>query len=103
MDVFGDRLFGGYTRDESWNGWACPYFTYDEAIRVVEAHRECGGEAWYEATQDSFIFTVEASDENDSFPAVEIEGHRLYPVGAFCWIWEEYSPERARGLGEGIV
>ncbi len=89
IDLLGDQLFDGYTQGDEWNGWSCPYFTSKQAEYIVQAHNGKGLKAWYDANSDSFSFEIEASDEIDSFPAQEIEGMKVYPIGARCWIWEE--------------
>lgn len=93
IDTLGSKVFEGYTQGEEWNGWACPYFTFEQAEQVVKAHSEKGLKAWYDPDTDAFSFEIEASNEIDTFKAEEIEGQRLYPIGASCWIWEEQSHE----------
>lgn len=95
MDTFGDRAFDGLTLGEDWNGWACPYFTFEQAQHVVEAHRNNGGRATYEEHSDSFVFSFRDAGPNEaeSYPAVEIEGRKVYPIGASNWIWEEGAVE----------
>ena len=93
IDTLGDKVFEGFTNGEEWNGWACPYFTFEQAQRVVKAQTEMGLKAWYNTNADAFSFEVDASDEIDSFPAQEIEGKKLYPVGTSCWIWEQYDSQ----------
>lgn len=95
IDTFGDEIFAGFTLGESWNGWARPYFTFEQAQHLVEAHRLHGGKAWYDETQDAFAFEVN-QDEVDTFPAEVVENRKLYPIGAGCWIWEEAAEEIAR-------
>jgi hypothetical protein len=46
IEVYGDVRFQGFTQDETWNGWACPYFTFEQAQRIVEAHQRFGLLAW---------------------------------------------------------
>jgi hypothetical protein len=95
IDTLGDKIFDGYTQGEEWNGWACPYFTFEQAQKVAEAFNE--GErfegdkvkARYNVEQDAFCFFFESSGESDDFPSLEVDGLKLYPVGAGCWIWEE--------------
>jgi hypothetical protein len=94
IDPYGDAEFEGFTADEHWNGWACPYFTREQAMRIVEAHNRIGGgHARYDEATDSFLFSFASPDEEDAFLAVNIGGRTLYPVGAFCWIWEESAKE----------
>jgi hypothetical protein len=88
IDTFGEEVFDGFTSGETWNGWARPYFTFEQAQRVVEAHKLQGVKAWYNDAEDAFMFEM-GEGEVDAFPAEEVEGRTLYPVGAGCWIWEE--------------
>ncbi len=30
-------IFEGYTLDDDWNGWAVPYFAYEQALLVLAA------------------------------------------------------------------
>jgi hypothetical protein len=94
IDTFGDQTFDGFTNGDTWNGWARPYFTFDQAERIIEAHAAQGNKAAYDASEDAFSFEFSA-DEVDSFPAEVVEGRKLYPVGAGCWIWEEDIMEEA--------
>lgn len=116
MDVLGDEVWlDGFTADETWNGWDCPYFTFEQGQnftfeqgqRVVEAFntsKRLEGdkvESRYDAERDVFCFFFESSTESDDFPAVEINGRKFYPIGAGCWIWE--SDGRWVGdQGEGL-
>jgi hypothetical protein len=36
-----------------------------------------------------------SEEEIDEFPAETVDGRKLYPVGAGCWIWEEVTEELA--------
>lgn len=92
IDTFGEEVFEGFTQGETWNGWARPYFTFEQARRVVEAHRARGGRASYDEAEDAFSFEI-GEEEIDAFPAESLEGQKLYPVGAGCWIWEEVVEE----------
>jgi hypothetical protein len=88
--------FEGFTNGDSWNGWACPYFERAIAQTVLEAS-VANGYVWsYDAERDSFVVRS-ADDPEDYEPeefqgvTVEIDGEalKLYPVGAYAWIWEE--------------
>jgi hypothetical protein len=98
LDTYGDQVFDGHTSGEEWNGWACPYFTYDQACRIVEAHRERGWEAHHDPVRDEFVFSFghDGNTDPDAFPAVLIGGNKLYPVGAFGWIWSEENSRSER-------
>lgn len=88
IDTFGSEAFDGFTLGETWNGWARPYFTFEQALRILEAHHSRGQKGWYDESEDAFSFEM-GEGEVDSFPAESIEGRKLYPIGAGCWIWEE--------------
>jgi len=92
IDFFNDQTFEGYTQGENWNGFACPYFTFEQVQELLNAWQAKGWDASYDAEKDRFTFEVNTStaeQECDSFSAIEFRGTKLYPVGAFCWIWEE--------------
>lgn len=89
IEVTGDEAFEGYTESTLWNGWACPFFDFANAQRIVAAFAPLQ-EAAYDADLDEFVFASEDGEER--FGAVEIEGAgKLYPIGAGTWIWEEKS------------
>jgi len=62
-----DTTFEGYTNGTRWNGYGVPYFTEDEARRVVDAYGADMPDA------------VEIDTEDGRITA--------YPVGAFEWTW----------------
>jgi hypothetical protein len=91
-DCFGP--YPGYTTGERWNGWATRCFEYDVALRMVEDWKVsewAGGDAYYDSNNDQFCFRSEGEEDWECFPGLtqEVEGQecKLYPIGAFCWIW----------------
>lgn len=96
IDFFEGKVFEGLTTDKDWNGFACPYFTFNQAQSIVDAWKEQGLKAGYEEREDLFFFEVMAFGDDDeecieNFASTEIEGLKLYPIGASCWIWSEAS------------
>ena len=91
--LFGVKgAFEAFSKGDDWNGWACPWFTYPEALRFVDAWNapveDCGrGPARYDSECDLFEFTIEG--ETDRFEPEVIDGVKLYPIGAYGWCWEE--------------
>ena len=87
--------YRGFTRGESWNGFAVPYFEFSEARRVAEdyAARPPGldGEprADYDDVHGTFRLYEPSAGEWDEFTTVEIEGRSLYPIGSRFWTWTE--------------
>lgn len=94
LEPLGEVAFDGYTMGEYWNGFDCPYFTFDQALLVTEACKATGWGAWYDAGQRSFKFVspdnAGSADETvEYFEEVELDGRKLFPIGAFSWIWSE--------------
>ncbi len=95
IESLGYETFEGFTKDEDWNGWDCPYFTFDQAQKVLKQFnlfREITrqkGFAFYDETADAFVFPLNDEDESEVYAAIDEEGQKYYPVGASCWIWEE--------------
>lgn len=80
--------FDGSTGGEEWNGFACPYFTFEQGMRIVEAHNDSGElGVYYDEDKDSFVFDFPAGSEE--FEAEIIEERKLYGIGCGTWIWEE--------------
>jgi len=85
--------FQGFTRGESWNGWACPYFSHDTA-RAVLAASEQNGYSWcYDGDADAFF--VRHADDPEGFAekfsalkaAIDGQDTALYAIGAYSWAW----------------
>lgn len=87
IETYGNNTFDGYTQDEDWNGWACPYFTLEEAQKIVDMHKKTGQKAGFNEDSNAFYFNVQ--DEEEFYQPVEIEGTKFYPIGNSSWIWEE--------------
>jgi len=102
--------YEGYTKGERWNGWECPRFTKDVAMKIMNDFYNDEFPAWYDENLDAFIYYNQnavgkkdfykdnlTQDEIDEYFCVyegfDIEGLHLYPIGAWFWIWDEYEPE----------
>jgi hypothetical protein len=50
VDAIAGHVLNGLTRGETWDGWARLFFTYDydEAQKIVAAHKEHGLNAYYD-------------------------------------------------------
>ena len=91
IDTLGDRVFEGYTNGEDWNGWACPYFTFEQAQAIVGAYHDHGWPAHYDQANDQFVFSMShaGAAEDEVYSPIEEGGQKLYPIGTASWIWEE--------------
>jgi hypothetical protein len=93
-DALGFEAFEGYTKGENWNGWDCPYFTFEQAQKILKIHNELKritgevAQAYYDFDNDFFAFPV-ADDETEIYKPIVENNKKYYPIGAFTWIWEE--------------
>jgi hypothetical protein len=82
-----------------WNGWACPYYTKEVGLQIVENMKKWvdPNHARYNGETDTFEFAYypdgnvsEQGTEIDSFESCEIKGpggETLYCIGGWCWCW----------------
>ena len=100
LDAIPDE-YHGFTKGEDWNGWECPYFPIEEALRIVEGYKSLNEavdddhdyRAKYDESQDIFRFYDPHGDYWEEFEPVSIDGKKLYPIGAFGWTWSEVSED----------
>jgi hypothetical protein len=94
IDSLPNRIFEGFTDGDTWNGWACPYFTHDIAITILQAARDNGYEWAYEAEIDTFL--AKHRDDGNDFEPERFEGIRVtvdekdlvvYGIGTYTWTW----------------
>lgn len=83
--------YPGFTDGQTWNGWECPVFTFDEAVKILNASK-CNGYTWhYDSESEAFI--IDFDDEQEYCPAdlIEVNGNIeiVYPIGTASWIWEK--------------
>jgi hypothetical protein len=96
LDADPETTFSGYTKGDTWNGWACPYFEKEVAEQIAEHHGEIhryenAEEYWaeYDPDEDVFRFHDDQGEEPRTFGPVETEKGKLYAIGAYCWTWVE--------------
>lgn len=88
-------IYQGFTRGETWNGFAVPYFPLAEARRVADdyAAQPAGPDGQTAAVYDADLDVVRLYDPSseawDEYGPVDVEGRHLYPVGAQYWTWED--------------
>jgi hypothetical protein len=89
IESLGYETFDGFTLDEDWNGWACPYFTFDQAQKVLKQFNQLGeiigskDLAFYdpESDSDSFVFPADGENEPELVEAIVVNGQKFYPIG----------------------
>ena len=83
-----------YVVGYNWNGWAIPFFSKDDANKIIELYHKENEESrqtrfeWNGAALteiylgDGDAYTVET---------IIVNNETLYGVGASDWTWEEYD------------
>lgn len=101
LDSVTPRPVAGYTADQRWNGWACPYFDKSAADDLVAQLNESyayygeSRRAYYDDARDVYVTPYDGSDEDDwdtwGVQTIIVQGKEraVYPIGAFCWCWIE--------------
>ena len=101
-----EKSYEGYTDGRLWNGWECPWFTKEVAEEMMRDLNKEGVAAKYDLETDSYIVQAEEWDQPDVFDGADVKTEdgvqHLYPIGAWCWIWdevyeEEYVPSSENG------
>ena len=80
----------GLTYGNRWNGWACPYFTYENAMKIAEVMPDF--HMWYDMDKDLFFTTDEETDPEEFCPKI-IDGIKYYGIGNCSWCWDEIRTE----------
>ena len=98
IEAIPGRYFHGVDSGQNWNGWACPLFALDEAIRLAASINESEfcGHMHYDATKDAFLSSPDEQDENGStetFAATVADGKTYYAIGGHSWCWENVSDD----------
>ena len=84
----------GYDEEYSWNGWACPWFTKEEGLKIAD---NLYGYLTFDEAKDSFVMVNQdtTDSEYDYYVGDDIETvdgiQHLYPIGNKSWIWDIVS------------
>ncbi len=92
FSIDGGKDYKGYSNGQTWNGWEMPYFTFEVANKIAEDMNAVTTEEKlvYDEASDTFIYQTEYYPESDweRFEATEIDGKKLYGIGAGSWVWD---------------
>ena len=93
----------GYTSGCLWNGWATPYFTLEEAKKILAEWKGLT----YDEDKDEFRIQYEEYDEPYIWQGEDIQTvdgtKHLYGIGAYSHIWDELDDGDKRYLAEQII
>lgn len=91
----------GYTAEETWNGFAVPYFEFPQAYKIMEELngnqlKEIGKSSeeytsYYDEKTDTFHLLTEYSDPEEikgEWITIDEQKIKVYAMGN-GWVWEE--------------
>lgn len=92
-----EKTYEGYTDGRLWNGWECPWFTREVAEEIMQDLNKLGVKTEYDMETDSYI-VHQIDDVADKYNGADIKTEdglmHLYPIGGWCWIWDEVYEEK---------
>lgn len=95
-------MYIGYTDGTRWNGWATPFFTFEEAQKIQsDWNAEGESQMLYDIDKDAFCVQY---DDDDPYiwkgEDVQTEDgiKHLYGIGAYSHIWDKVGQEEKRYL-----
>jgi hypothetical protein len=99
FDDVENSFAGFYNPRERWNGWACPFFPVDECARILEwiGQYQDELEIGFRLSGDTLECAREIEDGVEWLPTPSrvVDGVEVFPLGAWCWVWDEIeTPER---------
>ena len=105
--IDGGPAYIGYTNGDRWNGWATPYFTFEEAQRLqTDWNRETDFPMLYDVSKDEFRVKYDGDDvpyiwKGEDIQTVDGKLH-LYGIGAYSHIWDKADKDDKRYLAQII-
>jgi hypothetical protein len=87
--------YSGYTYGDTWNGWACPYFSKKSAIAFLEEMKknDCiKGYTFVKAVIPAFLITDTNEVGEIEIYEQEILNYlgkkiKVYGIGNHAWVW----------------
>ena len=95
FSLAGEGMFYGYHRpNETWNGFACPFFPLSEVERIatlVDMMNSTDERCDVIVRGDVVVIREEPFDGEvveQQVATISVDGETLYGVGAWAWCWE---------------
>jgi len=89
-----EETFEGFTFGHTWNGWACPYFSLEESMKIMVALNNaepCDGQQVLNLKAGVFFLVDIDGDYSEDIQPQKImteDGEKeLYPIGSHCYCW----------------
>lgn len=95
FSLAGEGMFFGYhIPNETWNGFACPFFPLSEVERIatlVDMMNSTDERCEVIVRGDVVVIREESYTDmvtEEQVRTITVDGETLYGVGAFGWCWE---------------
>lgn len=91
--------FQGWTFGETWNGWQCPFFEFDEAVKIPGVTYDKKRNLFIWVQEDVPVEERENCVERDEIASTVIntpEGKKeVWPIGNHGWVWDLAEKEKS--------
>lgn len=89
-----EKKYKGWTFDDDWNGWACPYFEKKEADAIMKDFK-----GKFDKKKNAYLFNPEG--DGDKVPLADWDVYEMqvidtpdgkkevWAIGAWAWVWSE--------------
>lgn len=99
-------VYIGYTNGDRWNGWATPYFPFEEAQKIqAEFSQGVDFPMLYDVNKDEFRIKYDDDEpyiwKGEDIQTVDGIKH-LYGIGAYSHIWDELGESDKRSFAQQI-
>ncbi len=92
-----EKKYRAWVTGQKWNGWAMPFFEFDEAMKYATDSQKEGtgaGMTQYDPARDAFVTLRDDPEETevDEATVILVKGRgalKVYPIGAGSWTWSE--------------
>lgn len=88
-----------WIENETWNGWAKPWLTLEDALRILrETNEHAGMQLWAWRMDGTRLYIRDCEDQFcgagdfEEVDTIELDGVTLYALGNAWWVWDEYEP-----------
>lgn len=88
LDCLPNDEWVGFTEGDTWNGFACPYFSFNEGLRL---HAALVALATAEGELESDAFDLNWTP--DEWGQGVHKGQIVFAIGSHNWTWSEIEVE----------
>lgn len=96
-----EAIYKGYAEGTHWNGWACPWFTFDVAKEIMNEYNiSCDGDCMIYNSREDMFAIVQANGDIEKYEGKDFivngKNLHLYPVGNSSWVWDDIAENQSK-------